>query len=147
MDYTSDNNKVAGCVAENIEDINLNRSTTYTLRPKTVGDVTNGFKENLETGKVVGFGGLLDIRPEYQREFVYGPAAQQAVIETVLNGAPLSNLYWVKNADGSFECLDGFVSAIKMIDHTFSRLCSLSVQYRILCCCGSFPSIYSIRVK
>jgi hypothetical protein len=107
MDYTSDNNKVAGCVAENIEDINLNRSTTYTLHPKKVGDVVNGFEENFETGKVTAFGGMLDIRPEYQREFVYGPQAQQAVIETVLNGAPLSNLYWVKNADGSFECLDG----------------------------------------
>lgn len=105
MDYTSD--KIVGCLAEELEEINLNRSTTYTLRPKTVAEVVEGFKENLETGQVVGFGGRLDIRPAYQREFVYGHAAQQAVIETVLNGAPLSNLYWVKNADGSFECLDG----------------------------------------
>jgi hypothetical protein len=32
--------------------------------------LTNGYQDNEENG-VIGFGGKLDIRPPYQREFVY----------------------------------------------------------------------------
>lgn len=37
----------------------------------TIGDLVKGFTEDTRTGKVTGFGGKLDIRPPYQREFVY----------------------------------------------------------------------------
>ena len=36
----------------------------------TVGEITKGYINNDEEG-VRGFDGLLDIRPKYQREFIY----------------------------------------------------------------------------
>ena len=42
------------------------------LKNISIKDLTNGFKDNLEAG-VIGYGGKLDIRPPYQREFVYSP--------------------------------------------------------------------------
>ena len=49
----------------------------------------------------------LNIRPPYQREFIYPAEKQQSVINTVRHGYPLNVMYWVKNKDGSFEVLDG----------------------------------------
>jgi hypothetical protein len=63
------------------------------------------YKNNQEEG-VVGFGGKLNIRPKYQREFIYKQAQQQAVIETVRKSFPLNVMYWVENEEG-FEVLDG----------------------------------------
>ena len=45
----------------------------------TVGDITDGYVNNEEQG-VRGYGGKLDIRPPYQREFIYNEKEQQAVI-------------------------------------------------------------------
>ena len=36
----------------------------------TVGEITQGYINNAEEG-VRGYNGLLDIRPAYQREFIY----------------------------------------------------------------------------
>ena len=58
----------------------------------TVGEITKGYINNEEKG-VKGYGGLLDIRPPYQREFIYNEKEQQAVINTVLNGYPLNVMY------------------------------------------------------
>ena len=72
-----------------------------------VKEIFNGYKDNPETGEVVGFGGKLNIRPAYQREFVYNNEQQQAVLKSVYQGFPLNVMYWVKNDDGTFEVLDG----------------------------------------
>lgn len=72
----------------------------------TVRNVFNGYQNNDENG-VVGYGGKLNIRPPYQREFVYDDKKRNAVIETVFKGFPLNVMYWSKNADGTFELLDG----------------------------------------
>lgn len=71
-----------------------------------VKDLVNGFNDNGENG-VFGYGGLLNIRPKYQREFIYDIPQQQAVIDTILKGYPLNIMYWVKNSNGTFELLDG----------------------------------------
>jgi hypothetical protein len=83
------------------------QSASYELLPKTVAQLAEGFDEDVVTGKVVAFGGKLILSPEYQREFIYGRKQSQAVIETIINGAPLNNMYWFKNEDGTFECGDG----------------------------------------
>ena len=72
----------------------------------TVRELVNGYKDNEEEG-VVGYGGLLDIRPKYQREFVYDEDRQRAVIESIMEQFPLNIMYWVKREDGTFEVLDG----------------------------------------
>jgi len=77
-----------------------------TLQPITIRELVNGFSNNEEEG-VVGYGGLLNIRPKYQREFVYSENQQIEVINSIFKGFPLNVMYWCKNADGTFEMLDG----------------------------------------
>ena len=75
----------------------------------TVGEIVDGYVNNDELG-VRGYGGRLDIRPPYQREFIYNEKEQQAVITTVLNGYPLNVMYWVRRSDDAecpYEVMDG----------------------------------------
>lgn len=69
-------------------------------------EVVKNFQDNAEEG-VVGYGGKLDIRPKYQREFVYGPDKRNAVIETIKQDFPLNVMYWMVRDDGGYEVLDG----------------------------------------
>lgn len=75
----------------------------------TVRELTDCYVDNGELG-VHGYGGRLDIRPPYQREFVYGEKERKAVVNTVWDGFPLNTMYWVKR-DGEinvpYEVLDG----------------------------------------
>ena len=71
-----------------------------------IADVVAGYADSAENG-VSGYGGKLNIRPAYQREFIYGEKERGAVIDTIFAGFPLNVMYWVKNADGTFEVLDG----------------------------------------
>ncbi len=75
----------------------------------TVGEITKGYVNNDELG-VRGYDGQLDIRPPYQREFIYNDKEQIAVIRTILHGYPLSSMYWVKRSDDAecpYEVMDG----------------------------------------
>ncbi len=72
----------------------------------TVREIVAGYVDNQEAG-VIGYGGKLNIRPPYQREFVYNAEKRAAVLSTIVNRYPLNVMYWVKNADGTFEVLDG----------------------------------------
>ncbi|MDE0280856.1 MAG: DUF262 domain-containing protein [Gammaproteobacteria bacterium] len=72
----------------------------------TVGDLVDGYSDN-DKGAVTGYSGKLDIRPPYQREFVYEEKQRNAVIETVDNGYPLNVMYWADRGDGTFEIIDG----------------------------------------
>jgi len=65
-----------------------------------------GYKDSAEEG-VVAYGGKLDIRPKYQREFVYNGKQRDAVLETIKNGFPLNVMYWVKTDEGNYEVMDG----------------------------------------
>ena len=71
-----------------------------------VRDLFNGYQDNGLDG-VVAYGGKLDVRPAYQREFVYQPEQQQAVIDTVSKGYPLNVMYWADQGDGHYELIDG----------------------------------------
>ena len=76
------------------------------LHEITVRDVTDGYVDSDENG-VVGYGGKLNIRPAYQREFIYKEKQRDAVIDTVMHGFPLNIMYWATNEDGKYELLDG----------------------------------------
>jgi REP element-mobilizing transposase RayT len=71
------------------------------LNEISIREITTGYSNDNEEG-VVGYFGKLNIRPKYQREFVYKDAQQKAVIETVSKDFPLNVMYWVKNPDGTF---------------------------------------------
>ena len=76
------------------------------LREITVREVAENYVDNAEEG-VLGYGGRLNIRPKYQREFVYNEKKRNAVINTIRKNFPLNVMYWAKNNDGTFEVLDG----------------------------------------
>lgn len=68
--------------------------------------VVKEFKDSAEEG-VVAYEGKLDIRPKYQREFVYSGKQRDAVLETVKQNFPLNVMYWMVKEDGNYEMLDG----------------------------------------
>jgi Protein of unknown function DUF262/HNH endonuclease len=88
----------------------------------TVRELVNGYKDDAEDG-IKGFGGRLDIRPPYQREFIYKDKQRAAVIDTVLKGYPLNVMYWCVRSDGNFEIIDGqqrTISICQYINGVFS---------------------------
>jgi len=84
------------------------------LKEITVRELTNGYENNDEEG-VVGYGGKLDIRPPYQREFIYKDKQRDAVIHTVRKNFPLNVMYWAVRDDGTFEVMDGQQRTISII--------------------------------
>ena len=64
------------------------------------------YKDSAEEG-VTAYDGKLNIRPKYQREFVYKEKQRNAVIETIKNSFPLNVMYWMIREDGDYEVLDG----------------------------------------
>ena len=56
---------------------------------------------------ITGYRGRLNIRPKYQREFVYDDKKRNAVMDTVWQGFPLNVMYWVRVGDDQYELLDG----------------------------------------
>lgn len=88
-----------------------------------VRDLANGYLDNPEDGSVVGYDGKLNIRPPYQREFVYNDSQRQAVIETITKKFPLNVMYWAKCDDGTFEVIDGqqrTISVCQYVNGDFS---------------------------
>ena len=79
------------------------------LKEITVKDLFDGYVDNHDEG-VVGYGGRLDIRPPYQREFVYKDEQRNAVIDTLRKNYPLNVMYWAVRDNGNFgvfEVIDG----------------------------------------
>lgn len=96
----------------------------------TVREVYEGYFNDDEEG-VVGFDENLDIRPKYQREFVYKDKQRDEVIRTILKGLPLNVMYWVDRGEQfeddpdepRYEVLDGqqrTISVCEYVDGNFS---------------------------
>ena len=96
-----------------------------------IREVSAGYKDSAENG-VVGYNGLLNIRPAFQREFIYKEKQRNEVIHTIRKNFPLNVMYWVKSDNGGYELLDGqqrtisvcqYVNGDFSIDHmTFDNL-------------------------
>ena len=76
------------------------------LKEITVRELTYGYEDNDEAG-VLGYGGKLDIRPPYQREFIYKDKQRDAVIDSVRRHFPLNVMYWAVRNDCNYEVIDG----------------------------------------
>ncbi|MBQ7544974.1 MAG: DUF262 domain-containing protein [Synergistaceae bacterium] len=72
----------------------------------TVRELFDGYV-NSDSEGVRGYHGLLDIRPAFQREFVYKPKQEYEVIRSIMHGRPINVMYWIRSEDGTFELLDG----------------------------------------
>lgn len=97
------------------------------LKEVAIRDIVLGYRNASEEG-VFGYNGLLNIRPKYQREFVYKDKQRDAVIETVKKSFPLNVLYWVKNDDNTYEVLDGQQRTISICEYVNGSF-SLNFQY------------------
>ncbi len=92
------------------------------LKELTVRELVKDYKDHAEEG-ISGYGGRLDIRPPYQREFVYNDKQREAVIDTVTKGFPLNVMYWAVRDNGDFEIIDGqqrTISICQFINSDFS---------------------------
>ena len=76
------------------------------LKEFTIKDLIEGYSDKKEVG-VVALGGKLDVRPAYQREFIYKDKQRDAVINTIIKGFPLNVMYWADCAGGTYELIDG----------------------------------------
>lgn len=97
------------------------------LKEIPIKDVVEGYLNDDEEG-VVGYKGKLNIRPKYQREFIYKDKQKFAVIETIRKDFPLNVMYWVKNEDGSFEVMDGQQRTLSFCEYIAGKF-SLNYQY------------------
>ncbi len=91
------------------------------LKSIKVRELVESYQDNQEAG-VIGFGGKLNIRPPFQREFVYNDKQRNAVIDTITRDFPLNTMYWAVTPDG-FEIIDGqqrTVSICQYVDGVFS---------------------------
>lgn len=86
------------------------------LKEISVRELSNGYEDNAEGG-VVGYSGKLDIRPQYQREFIYKDKQRDAVINTVTKDFPLNVMYWSVRGDGNFEVIDGQQRTISLCQY------------------------------
>ena len=76
------------------------------LKEIIIENLFDGFADNAEAG-VVAYGGKLDIRPPYQREFIYKDKQRDAVIDSVRKDFPLNTMYWAVRGNGYYEVIDG----------------------------------------
>lgn len=86
------------------------------LKEITVRELAEGYRDNADEG-VVGYNGKLDIRPPYQREFIYKDKQRDAVIDTVKKNFPLNVMYWAVREDGGFEVIDGQQRTISLCQY------------------------------
>jgi len=78
----------------------------FVLKEISIGEIVEGYVDHAEEG-IIGYNGKLNIRPKYQREFVYNDVRRNAVIYSIRRGFPINVMYWVENAEGMYEILDG----------------------------------------
>ncbi|MDL0102832.1 DUF262 domain-containing protein [Campylobacter felis] len=100
-----------------------------------IKELIAGYTRDEEGSQVIAYAdssgvARLNIRPKYQREFVYKEAQRNAVIDTILKGFPLNIMYWVKNVDFGAECeyevLDGQQRTISICEYVKG---SFSIQW------------------
>lgn len=87
-----------------------------------VRDLVEDYRDNNDLG-VRAYGGRLDVRPPYQREFVYKDKQRDAVLETLRRGFPLNVMYWAVRGDDTFEVIDGqqrTISICQYVEGDFS---------------------------
>lgn len=85
----------------------------------TIRELSENYRDNNDGG-VYGYDNgthILCLRPEYQREYVFGDRQRNAVIDTVMKGFPLGLMYWSKVSDNQYECLDGQQRSISICQY------------------------------
>ena len=92
------------------------------LQKILIRDLVDGYLDSGVNG-VVAYGGKLDVRPAYQREFIYKDQQRVAVIDTIMKGFPLNVMYWVSCGDGQYEVMDGQQRTISIAQFFNNEFC------------------------
>ena len=82
-----------------------------TLFEVNVSALVKGYQDKGDDG-VIAYKGKLDVRPPFQREFVYDEKQRAMVIDTILKGHPLNVMYWavrdkIEDGEPEYEIIDG----------------------------------------
>ena len=88
----------------------------------TARELAKNYENDGEDG-VTGYEGDLNIRPIYQRAFIYEDEQRDAVIKTISKDFPLNTMYWSKQPNNKFEIIDGqqrTIAICEYIDGDFS---------------------------
>lgn len=88
-----------------------------------IRELVEGYRDDADKG-VVGYGGRLDIRPSYQREFIYNAKNRGLVIDTIKRNLPLGLFHWGYRVDGDYEIIDGqqrTISICQYVNGDFSH--------------------------
>ena len=94
------------------------------LHKIAIRDLVAGYEDRQEAG-VKAYDGKLDVRPPYQREFVYNDKERDAVIDTITQDFPLNVMYWSVRDDGTYEIIDGqqrTISICQYVNGDFAHL-------------------------
>ena len=65
---------------------------------------------------------IIDIAPEYQRQFRWPADKQSALIESIFLGIPVPSLFMATNPDGTWELIDGVQRLSSMIHFAGSKI-------------------------
>ena len=94
-------------------------------------DIIEGYCDN-DNGQVVGMGGMLNIRPPYQREYIYSGNSKfkESLIQSIYLDRPISLIYFAKSdhADYDYELLDGQQRIITICKFIVDRSFAVSIR-------------------
>ncbi|MDN4083250.1 HNH endonuclease family protein [Paenibacillus polymyxa] len=98
----------------------------------TVKELIDGYEEKGADGieGIVAFDGKLDVRPPYQREYIYPTKDRDEVIHSVMKGFPINVMYWAKIGDDHFELMDGQQRTISICRYVAERERTFAVNNR-----------------
>jgi hypothetical protein len=94
----------------------------------TVRELVEGYLDKGLDG-VVAYGGKLDVRPPYQREYIYQGKQRDEVIRSVMKGFPLNVMYWSKAGD-HYELMDGQQRTISLGAYVADSEQTFSVDFK-----------------
>lgn len=112
-----------------------------------IRELIKSYIEDENTSRVQAWKGDLDVRPEYQREFVYDDTKRDAVINTILKGFPLNIMYFVDRKDGTYEVLDGqqrIISICRYATNKYSvKIPDIKGEYNTV----NFPNLFDEQIE
>ena len=73
-----------------------------------IRDLVDGYK-SYDDGRIIGWGGKLDIRPPYQREYIHenNPDFKKNLLYSIYQNRPINLIYFARPGEGTYELLDG----------------------------------------
>ena len=113
------------------------------LHEVRVRELCAGYNDlSIQEEGIVGYGGRLNIRPKYQREFVYDEKQRNAVMDTVWQNFPLNVMYWVKVENGELNQLSENNSSNSLISPSNIEYEVLDGQQRTISICSFIAGEY-----